>query len=155
MNYPYPPRFRVLNLPQTPSRTVEAAQLSNLAQALQKANLTTIVDSIANLTIFAPTNDAFREAGIRIDSLSVEELSDALQYHAFAGTLGYSTVLENGKEYSTLLGPSITVHKRDGQMFVNDAAVVVGNIVTTNGVAYIINSVSPFSVAVPRGSTVF
>jgi uncharacterized surface protein with fasciclin (FAS1) repeats len=132
----------VLNLPQAPSKTVAAAQLSTLLQAAQKANITDLVDTTANLTLFAPTDDAFREAGIDINLLSTEQLTDTLRYHAIAGAVGYSTVLEDGKEYQTLLGSSVTVYKRDGQLLVNEAEVVVGNVITTNGIAHIINAVS-------------
>ncbi|RXW15376.1 hypothetical protein EST38_g10478 [Candolleomyces aberdarensis] len=82
---------------QTTSKTVVAAQLLTLMQAVIKTNLTDLVDATGNLTVFAPTDDAFREAGIEVNSFP----TDTLGCHALAGTVGYSTVLGGGQGYRT------------------------------------------------------
>ncbi|KAG2009695.1 hypothetical protein CC2G_012596 [Coprinopsis cinerea AmutBmut pab1-1] len=85
----------VLNLPQTPSKTAEAAALSVLISALESTNLTSTVDSTPKLTILAPTDDAFAALGIDLSSLSTDELAEILKYHVIVGAVGYSTVLED------------------------------------------------------------
>ncbi|KAF5318941.1 hypothetical protein D9611_013648 [Ephemerocybe angulata] len=132
---------RVLNFPQPCTKTAQAAQLSTLYDALVKANLTDYVDTTANFTCFAPTNTAFQAAGIDLAALSSQQLVDALKYHSIVGSVGYSTALEDGKEYQTLLGVPVTVHKRDQQLFINDVAVLQSNVIMSNGVAHVLSGV--------------
>lgn len=131
----------VLDFPRTCTQTAQAASLSTLTQAFRTAGLWETVDKTAKFTCFAPTDEAFQAAGINISALSTEGLTAALRYHSIVGEVGYSTALEDGKDYQTLLGVPVSIHKRDGQMFVNDVAVKQGNIIMSNGVAHILSGV--------------
>ncbi|TFK19853.1 FAS1 domain-containing protein [Coprinopsis marcescibilis] len=143
----------VLNLPQTPSQTAETAALTILLSALEQTNLTSTVDSTPRLTVFAPSDEAFSASGIDLSALSVQQLGEVLQYHTIVGDLvGYSTELEDGQEYKTLAGPAVRVHKRGGQLFVNDVAVALGNVITTNGVAHVLSGILlPSAPGAPSG----
>ncbi|KAJ3536852.1 hypothetical protein NMY22_g5846 [Coprinellus aureogranulatus] len=132
---------RVLNFPQPCTKTAEAASLTTLFDAIQKTNLTEVVDTTAKFTCFAPTNEAFQAAGIDLNALSNQQIVDALKYHSIVGDVGYSTAFEDGQEYQTLLGVPVTVHKRDGQLFINDVAVQQGNVIMSNGVAHVLSGV--------------
>lgn len=114
-----------------------------MLDAIQTANLTEVVDTTPKFTCFAPTDAAFEAAGIDVSKLTTEQLTDALKYHSIVGDVGYSTALEDGREYQTLLGVPVTVHKRDNQLFINDVAVLQGNVVMSNGVAHVLSGVSP------------
>jgi uncharacterized surface protein with fasciclin (FAS1) repeats len=115
--------------------------LNTLLNAIQTSNLTEVVDTTAKFTCFAPTDQAFQAAGINISALSTDQIVDALKYHSIVGDVGYSTAFEDGKEYQTLLGVPVTVHKRDGQLFINDVAVQTGNVIMSNGVAHVLTGV--------------
>ncbi|TEB33757.1 FAS1 domain-containing protein [Coprinellus micaceus] len=140
---------RVLNFPRTCTQTAETASLSTLLDALQTANLTDFVDTTPKFTCFAPTDAAFEAAGVDIKAMNVTQIADALKYHSIVGDVAYSTALEDGQEYQTLLGIPVTVRKRDNQLFINDVAVLQGNVIMSNGVAHVLSGVlSP-----PEGAT--
>ncbi|TFK19854.1 FAS1 domain-containing protein [Coprinopsis marcescibilis] len=132
---------RVLNFPRTCTDTAETASLSTLLDALVRTNLTEVVDTTPKFTCFAPTDEAFRAAGIDLDALSTDQIADALKYHSIVGDIGYSTAFEDSQQYETLLGVNVTVHKREGQLFINDVAVERGNVIMTNGVAHVLSGV--------------
>ena len=47
----------------------------------------------------------------------------------------------DGMEATTVNGASLTIHLRDGKVFVNDAEVVIADVLTDNGVVHAINTV--------------
>ena len=110
--------------------------------AFEKADLWNTVNTTPNFTCFAPSDAAFQAAGIDIQTLSTERITNLLKYHLVEGDVGYSTALEDGKQYQTMLGVPVTIHKRDGKLFVNNVTVGVGNIVLSNGVAHVLDGVS-------------
>ncbi|KAJ2915075.1 hypothetical protein MD484_g5331, partial [Candolleomyces efflorescens] len=132
---------RVLNFPRPCTETAQAASLTRLYRALQRANLSVTVDTTPKFTCFAPTDAAFERAGIDVEALTPQQLTDALMYHSIVGDVGYSTAFEDGRQYQTLLGVNVTVHKRAGQLFINDVAVLQGNVVMSNGVAHVLDGV--------------
>ncbi|KAF5318943.1 hypothetical protein D9611_013647 [Ephemerocybe angulata] len=132
---------RVLNFPQPCTKTAQVAQLNTLFEALQKTNLTTTVDTTPKFTCFAPTDAAFQSAGVDVKALTTTQVADALKYHSIVGDVAYSTAVEDGKDYQTLLGVPVTVHKRDGKLFINDVAVERGNVIMSNGVAHVLSGV--------------
>ncbi|KAJ3536719.1 hypothetical protein NMY22_g5906 [Coprinellus aureogranulatus] len=131
----------VLNMPQTCTQTAQAASLSTLTEAFRKANLWQSVDTTPNFTCFAPTNEAFQAAGLDIQSIPEEQVTNLLKYHLIEGEVGYSTALEDGKQYQTMLGIPVTIHKRDGRLFVNNVTVRTGNVIMSNGVAHVLDGV--------------
>jgi len=146
---------RVLNFPRTCTETAEAASLTVLRDALDRADLARVVDTTPKFTCFAPTDEAFRAAGIDLDALSTDQIADALKYHSIVGDIGYSTAFEDEQQYETLLGVNVTVSKREGQMFINDAPVLRGNVIMTNGVAQVLGRVliPPVAAAPSPGGT--
>jgi len=131
----------VLNFPKPCSGTAEQAQLNTLTAALDKTKLWDVVDTTPKFTCFAPTDEAFQAAGVNIDAMSEQEIGDALKYHSLVGDVAYSTALEDGDELETMLGPKVTVSKRDGKLFLNDVEVLTANVIMTNGVAHVLNGV--------------
>ncbi|TEB26190.1 FAS1 domain-containing protein [Coprinellus micaceus] len=132
---------RVLDFPQSCTTTMQAKSLTTLLDAVKRTNYADTIDLPAKFTCLAPTNEAIQGAGIDISALSDQQVLDALKYHSIPGEVDYSTVLEDGKEYPTLLGPTVKVHKKDGQLYFNDVAVQQGNIITNNGVAHVLSGV--------------
>ncbi|KAH6905560.1 FAS1 domain-containing protein [Coprinopsis sp. MPI-PUGE-AT-0042] len=143
----------VLNLPQNASTTAQTAGLTTLVSALSTAELVEAVDTTPSVTIFAPSNEAFTALGVDLSTLSATALGDILKYHVIAGTVGYSSALEDSQDVATLAGGTVKIVKRDGKIFVNDAEVVQGNVILSNGVVHVINKVlTPSAGGSPSGS---
>ena len=102
-----------------------------------------MTDPFNELTVFAPTNDAFNTLASELD-LSLEDilalpsLTDILLYHVVAGTV-LSTDLENGS-VPTLNGQSVTVDITDG-VLINTSVVTVPDLEADNGVVHVIDAV--------------
>merc|ERR1719162_2040797 len=127
---------------------VELAQsvdtLSTLVAAVVAGDLVTTLSSPGPFTVFAPTNDAFAAlpAGT-LDSLLKPEnkatLVDILTYHV-VGAVALSTDLSDGQVIDTVEGKSVTVHIGDG-VKINDANVVMADVMATNGVVHVVDGV--------------
>lgn len=130
---------KVLTLPGTPSDTAAAMNLTSLAGAMQQTNLTDTLNDLQDITIFAPTNDAFQSVGSVFDSFSNQQLAGILEYHVVSGAVDYSTLLSN-TTLPTVGGQRLTVRMKDGDVFINEAKVVTSNVLVGNGVVHVIDA---------------
>lgn len=131
----------VLTVPQNVSSTAVAAGLSGIAGALTQANLVDAVDSLSDVTIFAPNNEAFQAIGSALPNLTMMQLAGILQYHVINGTVAYSSTLENGTTVPALSGGDLTITISDGDVFVNSAKVLIPDVLVANGVVHVIDNV--------------
>lgn len=100
-----------------------------------------LVSTVAKeeLTIFAPTDEAFALLGLNEKNIgTVPNLKEILLYHAVAGKV-YSTMLTN-KFVPTVNGAAVKIDVSSGVM-VNDANVVKADIKAMNGVIHIIDKI--------------
>ncbi|MFE1425894.1 fasciclin domain-containing protein [Streptomyces fungicidicus] len=117
--------------------------LSTLVTAVKKAGLVDTLNNAENITVFAPTNDAF--AKIPKDTLDKvladkEQLTNILTYHVVGERLAPKD-LENGS-YETLQKSKLTTSGSGEEYTVNDTAkVVCGNVMTANANVHIIDTV--------------
>ncbi|AYL38214.1 fasciclin domain-containing protein [Streptomyces fungicidicus] len=117
--------------------------LSTLVTAVKKAGLVDTLNNAENITVFAPTNDAF--AKIPKDTLDKvladkEQLTNILTYHVVGERLAPKD-LENGS-YETLQKSKLTTSGSGEEYTVNDTAkVVCGNVKTANANVHIIDTV--------------
>jgi uncharacterized surface protein with fasciclin (FAS1) repeats len=135
---------------ETPSMNiVETAvatpSLSTLVAAVQAADLVdALSDENTQLTVFAPTNDAFAAIQETVDSLLLPEnkadLQNVLQYHVVSGKV-MSTDLSDGMEVTALNGDTLTISIEDGKVMINDAEVTLADVETSNGVVHVIDTV--------------
>lgn len=130
----------VLTLPASDSATALAANLTALAGALTATDLVSTVESLSDVTIFAPSNDAFAAIGSATSNLSTEALAGILQYHVVQGTVGYSSVLSN-TTLETVGGGNVTITIIDGSVYVNSAKVITPDVLVANGVVHVIDGV--------------
>ena len=130
-----------MTIPENVTATAIAADLSGLVEAITAANLGEAVDSFSEVTIFAPSNEAFEAISDTVADLSEEELGAILQYHVIDGAVGYSTTLEDGATFETVQGESVTIRIVDGDIFVNDAQVVIADVLVSSGVVHVIEGV--------------
>ena len=138
---------KVLTPTDNPNDIPRAAQCTgihnSLVAAVIQAELLTTLQGSGPFTVFAPTDQAFTDAGIDLASLDTPEgkaiLSDILLYHVVAGNVPSTAVTEclstdavNGQPLS------FTV---DGGVMVNDASVTLADVQTSNGVIHVIDKV--------------
>ncbi|MFF0427736.1 fasciclin domain-containing protein [Streptomyces sp. NPDC004520] len=117
--------------------------LSTLVTAVKTAGLVDTLNNAENITVFAPTNDAFAKIPkADLDKVLADKdmLTKILTYHVVGQKLTPKQ-LENGS-FETLQKGMITT-KGSGESYeVNDTAkVVCGNVKTANANVYIIDTV--------------
>ncbi|XP_014555042.1 hypothetical protein COCVIDRAFT_39103 [Bipolaris victoriae FI3] len=131
----------LLTIPGSVSDIATAAGLTSVRGALVSANLVQTVDTTPDVTIFAPTNQAFQNIGSALPGLSTDDLTKILTYHVIAGTVGYSTRLANGTSIATVNGANVTITVNDDGIYVNNAEVVIADVLVANGVVHVIDQV--------------
>ena len=100
------------------------------------------INGLTDVTIFAPSNDAFEAIGSAVGTLSTQDLAGILAYHVLPQQIRFSTDLIAADSQATLTtaqGANITLRLEDGQLFVNSARVLIPDIPTTNGVVHVID----------------
>ena len=126
---------------------VANGNFTTLVAAVEVAGLTeTLTDPDAELTVFAPTDDAFAALGEEtINTLlaDVDALADLLLYHAVSGVAVDSITATSllGRQVRMANGDSVTIDIRDGALFVNDAQLTIVDVPATNGVIHAIDAV--------------
>ena len=83
----------VLTIPISPSMSAIDSNLLSLAGALTTTSLVAPVDSLKDVTIFAPSNEAFEKIGNTAAALPKSDLSQILEYHVLNGTVCFSLSL--------------------------------------------------------------
>jgi len=131
---------KVLTVPASIPETALASNLTALVGAVTTANLGSALTSLKDVTVFAPSNEAFAAIGSITGNLSTEALAGVLQYHVVNGTVGYSSGLSD-TTLTALDGSTLNIRVIDGDVFVNSAKVIVPDVLVTNGVVHVIDQV--------------
>ncbi|SPQ19690.1 f0cad1f1-462b-484e-8b2a-816282c1945b [Thermothielavioides terrestris] len=133
----------VLTVPASPGQTAINTGLTSLAGALTAAGLVDTLNSLADITVFAPSNDAFKAIGSALGTLSTQDLVSILGYHVLTQQVRFSTDLLKVDQMtlSTLQGQNITVRRDGAQLFVNSAKVLLADVLTSNGVVHVLDNV--------------
>ncbi len=116
---------------------------STLVTATQVAGLFDALNAPGQLTVFAPTNDAFDalpKGVIKGLFANPTALATILGYHAVAGKFAAADVVAN-TEFTTLTEETINIEVSGGNVYVNDAQVIVTDIPASNGVIHVIDTV--------------
>lgn len=125
---------------------VGAGQFTTLAKALEAADLVDALKADGKFTVFAPTDEAFAKlpAGTLQELLkpaNKEKLRSILLYHVVQGKVPAKDVVKlNGKSVKTLQGGTVKVNTKNGVM-VNNSKVVKTDVMASNGVIHVIDSV--------------
>jgi len=138
---------KVLTPSESPNdipRTAQCTGIHNsLVSAVVQAELLTTLQGTGPFTLFAPTDQAFADAGIDLAALDTPEgkaaLTDILLYHVIAGEVPSSAVTDC-LTATTVNGNPISFTVGDGVM-VNDATVTIVDVNTSNGVIHVIDKV--------------
>ena len=138
---------KVLTPTDSPRDIVSTAQCTgahtSLVAALAQAELVSTMEGDGPFTVFAPTDQAFADAGIDLASLNTPEgkqtLTDILLYHVVMANVPSTDVLEcgsataaNGQPLAFTVGSSVMV---------NDATVTLADVTTSNGVIHVVDKV--------------
>ncbi|MEU0054202.1 fasciclin domain-containing protein [Streptomyces sp. NPDC006309] len=117
--------------------------LSTLVTAVKKAGLVDTLNNAQNITVFAPTNDAFKKIPkATLDKVLNDkaQLTKILTYHVVGQKLTPKD-LQNGS-FDTLEKSKVMTSGSGESYTVNDSAkVVCGNVKTANANVYIIDTV--------------
>jgi transforming growth factor-beta-induced protein len=98
------------------------------------------------LTLFAPTDDAFRRAGFAdenaIRNASVQTLTRILLYHVIGGNSFESQFIPEAQVgFKTLQGDEFLITRAGGDVSVNGIRVTQADLIATNGVVHVIDRV--------------
>ena len=124
---------------------VAAGSFKTLAAALQAAGLVDTLKGKGPFTVFAPTDEAFAKlpAGTLEDLLkpeNEEKLVAILTYHVVPGKV-LAVQVTKMNSAKTVNGQSLTISVNGGTVMVDNAKVVKTDILCSNGVIHVIDSV--------------
>ena len=137
----------VLTPTTTPNDVPRTAQCTgihdSLVSAVVQAELLETLQGEGPFTVFAPTDQAFADAGIDLAALDTPEgkavLSDILLYHVVSGEVP-STALSDCMTTTAVNGQTLAFTIGDSVM-VNDATVTLSDVATSNGIIHVIDTV--------------
>lgn len=137
---PFVPTSNIVQLAQgTP-------ELSDLVSALVKyPDLVDLLSNDGTFTVFAPTNTAFDGllAAIgqnSIDDIPEDVLKNVLQYHVFTAAAVEASAVTTGP-ITMANGESANLVSNASGIFIDGAQVILGNVLGTNGIVHVIDSV--------------
>jgi len=127
---------------------VADGRFTTLVAAVQAAGLVDTLKGAGPFTVFAPTDEAFAKlpAGTVENLLkpeNLETLKNVLLYHVVSGNVMAADVVTlDGKTADTVAGSAVNISVKDGKVFLNEnVQVIITDIVTTNGVIHVIDTV--------------
>ena len=144
-----PPAPNVVEIALAMADMGEASEFTVLTSLLasdEYADITQALIDAENVTVFAPTDDAFADIAEVIPTLTEEQISTILTYHA-AGARVFSYNLVEGQEIIMLNGQTLKVVSILDDLIVledktdTSAGVIEVNVHGSNGVIHVVNKV--------------
>jgi len=139
--------FPFLFLPQknVVERAIATPDLSTLVTALKAGGLVATLEGPGPFTVFAPTNEAFAKLPslyrqLLLDPKNVKTLQKVLTYHVSAGAVLSKDIVDN-ESIRTVEGQDVIAHVTKAGIMINDASVTTADVVASNGVIHIVDSV--------------
>lgn len=128
-----------------PAVATKAGKFSTLLAAAKAAGLVDALSGDKDLTVFAPTDEAFGKLPKgTVESLlkpeNVDKLKGILLFHVVEGRV-YSEDAVKAKTAATLQGGKVEISVKDGAAYVNGAKILATDIDAGNGVIHVIDSV--------------
>ena len=143
--------FFISDTPPTPTPTpqtivdiaVEDGRFETLVAAVTAADLGGTLSGEGPFTLFAPTDEAFAalpEGTVEGLLQDIPALSNVLLYHVVSGEVPASAVVEL-TEAETAGGVPVSIKVVDGNVFIDEAMVIITDIKASNGIIHVIDSV--------------
>ena len=122
---------------------IGADNFKTLVTAVKAADLVETLSGEGPFTVFAPTDEAFAKlpAGT-VEALLKDKakLAAILTYHVVSGDVRAAQAM-NLNSAKTVNGQSLKIALKDGSVMIDNAKVVKADILTTNGVIHVIDTV--------------
>lgn len=125
-----------------------ANDFTTLVAAVEAADLVDTLSGEGPFTVFAPTDEAFEALLADLDLTADELLADTelltsvLTYHVIPDEVLAETVVTlDGTDVETVNGASVTISVDGDTVMVNDAAVTATDVMASNGVIHVIDTV--------------
>jgi len=141
-------------IPPNYFNVVETAQadgrFDTLVAAVVEAGLATTLATTPDLTVFAPTDDAFADLVANNDAfdsaadiLALTNLGDILQYHVLGSEVDALTAISLAGNTTTPLyaAKDLAISYDDPDLFINTSQVIVADVDTSNGIIHAIDKV--------------
>lgn len=129
------------NIVQT---AVAAGQFKTLVMLAKRAGLAGALTGEKKLTVFAPTDAAFRKVPkVTLNKLlrNRAQLRRVLLYHVVAGEVEAAQMVQL-RSVKTLAGPSVRIQVSGGSVFLNRSTKVVKtDVAASNGTIHVVNRV--------------
>ena len=122
---------------------VAAGQFTTLVKLVNQAGLAPALSGSTKLTVFAPTDAAFRKvppATLAKLGSNKALLKRVLLYHVVKGKVTAAQVVKLSSA-KTLAGPSVRIRVTGGRVYVDSARVTKANVGASNGVIHVIDKV--------------
>ncbi len=137
---------------------IGAGQFKTLVAAVQAAGLVEALQGKGPFTVFAPTDAAFAKlAPGTVEGLlkDPKALANILLYHVVPGEVKAAAV-KDGLTAKTLQGSTVAFKVMDGKVMINGANIVATDVMASNGVIHVIDSVilPPAAPAAPAATAV-
>ena len=139
-----------VNLPTTGPDVFGIAESNDdfltLVTAVQQAELASALQAAGPFTIFAPNNAAFdalpsATLAALLEEGNKEELANVLTFHVVEGAYTADAFVGRRTSATALNGQTLTIDGRGSGVVVNGATVISADILGTNGVIHVIDSV--------------
>ncbi|DAC45727.1 MAG TPA: fasciclin domain-containing protein [Candidatus Poseidoniales archaeon] len=131
-------------VPDIPSIAASTGVHDALVAALTKADLVATLQGEGPFTVFAPTDQAFTDAGIDLDAFTTEEeiavLADILLYHVLSGAVPSSDVTD-GLTVAMVNGDNASFTVTADGVTIEGASVTTADVTASNGVIHVIDKV--------------
>mgnify|MGYP000372888214 CR=1 FL=1 len=124
---------------------VADGRFTTLVAALDAADLVETLSGEGTFTVFAPTDEAFAAlpAGT-VEGLleDIPALTNILLYHVLGSEVPAEVALTlDGQSAETLSGESFDLSIRDGSLYIDEAMVIITDIMASNGIIHVIDAV--------------
>ena len=117
----------------------------SLVAALNHVGLADTLAGDGPFTVFAPTDQAFTDAGINLDDFDTEEenntLSDILLYHVISGAAVDAANVTDGMTAEAANGDTLSFTVTNDSVIVGDATVTSADVEASNGIIHVIDKV--------------
>ena len=135
-----------------PTNAAATGVHDSLVAALTHVDLVTTLQGTGPFTVFAPTDQAFTDAGIDLNDFNTQEekdtLSDILLYHVVSGSVPSSAVTD-GMLATMVNGDKAKFGVSGSTVTVGTATVTTADVQASNGIIHVIDKVLMPPVDIP------
>ncbi|KAF2211550.1 hypothetical protein CERZMDRAFT_68660 [Cercospora zeae-maydis SCOH1-5] len=127
-------------LPHNISETARLGGMTDFLNLLERSDSIPKLESLSDVTIFIPQDEALAKLQPILDMLTPEQLKFVVAQHVVPNRVLYQSLFDGVETMETLDGKTLHIRRGSrGQIFVNDAEVVRTDMLLYGGVAHLIN----------------